>query len=64
MSTRMSVYYVEDGIHVFHDLMHPEVDLWLEYSSAHFQVTMPLPEDLARAIRCGLARSNDAEVKE
>lgn len=50
MSTRSSVFYEEDGVHIFQDFMYLEVGLFLQYEQGAFTVVIPLSEATCRFI--------------
>lgn len=56
MSTRSSVYYEEDGVHIFEDFVYPEVRLFLEYQQGPFCLTLPLSDALSDVIIRGLEK--------
>lgn len=54
MSTRSSVYYEDDGVHIYHDFIDPDVPLYLKFANGAFCVEIPLSQRLADVIIAGL----------
>ena len=64
MSTRFSAYYETNGVHIFSDLMEPDVPLFLEYSRCEFLVTIPLSQELSDIILAGLRLKREEKKNE
>ncbi len=48
MSTRSTIYYEENGIHIYHELMDGKA--YLEYSEGSFLVNIPVSDKFLKLI--------------
>jgi hypothetical protein len=63
MSTRMSIYHEEYGVHIYKELAEPEDDrLRLEYSEGFFLVNIRLSQRLSEIVIAGLDATTKAAV--
>lgn len=57
MSTRSSVFYEDDGVHVYQELIElPDTVFYLEYCRGPFEINLRLPDELRDIILRGLER--------
>lgn len=58
MSTRASIYYEKDGIHIFTDMADSHDGYFLEYREGSFDIRLPLSPEFSQIINRGLGHKD------